>query len=315
MLVISDLNQVSLPTAIALGNFDGLHQGHRRVIEPVLTGSPELIATVATFSPHPKEFFSGIPQLLLTPIAEKIQLLAQMGVQQLILLPFDDQLAQLNAQEFMQTILLEKLQAQRISVGFDFHFGCQRCGSVADLQQVWRDRVHIVPAQLVAMTNDNPPVRISSSIIRTALAQGEIELANTLLGRPYHLIGNVVTGKQMGRKLGFPTANLKLHPQKFLPRDGVYAVRAAIAGSNQAAIAVMNIGVRPTVDPTQAKRTVEVHLLNWSGDLYGQELQVELLKFLRPEQRFDSLDQLKQQIAVDCAEALSNHTFPLSSGK
>lgn len=308
MLVISDLGKAITPTAIALGNFDGVHQGHQRVIMPAIATSEGLVSTVLTFNPHPQEFFTGTTRLLLTPIAEKIEQLSALGVQQLVLLPFDRAIAALTPQEFMQQILIDQLQARQISVGFNFRFGCKRCGSVEDLQAMWGDRVNVVPEQLMHdeldSKDDNLPVRISSSAIRAALTQGEVDTAHTLLGRPYSLIGNVVAGQQMGRKLGFPTANLQLHPQKFLPRDGVYAVQVINLAAEPIA-AVMNIGVRPTVTGDK-QRTVEVHLLNWSGDLYGQELCVNLVKFLRPEQKFDSLDALKQQIKTDCENALSN---------
>jgi riboflavin kinase / FMN adenylyltransferase len=313
VLVISDLGKAITPTAIALGNFDGVHQGHQRVITPAIATSEGLVSTVLTFNPHPQEFFTGTTRLLLTPIAEKIEQLKALGVQQLVLLPFDRAIAALTPQEFMQQILIDQLQARQISVGFNFRFGCKRCGSVEDLQAMWGDRVNVVTEQLMHdeldSKDDNLPVRISSSAIRAALAQGEVDTAHTLLGRPYSLIGNVVAGQQMGRKLGFPTANLQLHPQKFLPRDGVYAVQV-INLADEPMAAVMNIGVRPTVTGDR-QRTVEVHLLNWSGDLYGQELCVNLVKFLRPEQKFDSLDALKQQIKTDCKNALSDSAASL----
>ncbi len=309
MLVISDLDKAITPTAIALGNFDGVHRGHQCVIAPAIAPSDGLVSTVLTFNPHPQEFFTGTARLLLTPIAEKIEQLQALGVQQLVLLPFDRAIAALTPQEFMQQILIDRLQARKISVGFNFRFGCKRCGSVEDLKAIWGDRVSVVPEQLMHPVlesvldsqDGDPQVRISSSAIRAALAQGDIDTAHTLLGRPYSLIGKVVAGQQMGRKLGFPTANLQLHPQKFLPRDGVYAVQVMNL-ADQPIGAVMNIGVRPTVTGDK-QRTVEVHLLNWSGDLYGQELCVNLVKFLRPEQKFASLDALKQQIKTDCEVA------------
>ncbi len=306
MLVISDPSLALTPTAIALGNFDGLHRGHQRVIKPVLGYAPHLVPTVVTFDPHPQEFFHNTTRLLLTPISEKIVLLEQMGIEQLVLLPFNAQLAKLDPQAFIHHILIKHLQAQQISVGFDFHFGHQRCGSVQDLQTVWGDRINVVPKQVM----DGSAMRISSSAVRTALAQGEIATANLLLGRAYSLTGTVVTGEQMGRQIGFPTANLKLHPQKFLPRDGVYAVKAKVTNDalepNLAEVnAVMNIGMRPTVANGELKRTVEVHLLNWQGDLYGQELTVQLVKFLRSEKKFTGLDQLKAQIQADCEAALA----------
>jgi riboflavin kinase / FMN adenylyltransferase len=315
VLVISDLGKAITPTAIALGNFDGVHRGHQRVIMPAIALSEGLVSTVLTFNPHPQEFFTGTTRLLLTPIAEKIEQLKALGVQQLVLLPFDRAIAALTPQEFMQQILIDQLQAQQISVGFNFRFGCKRCGSVEDLKAMWGDRVNVVPEQLMHDALDHqdgdPQVRISSSAIRAALEQGDIATAHTLLGRPYSLIGQVVAGQQMGRKLGFPTANLQLDPQKFLPRDGVYAVQVMNLADTPL-MAVMNIGVRPTVTGDRV-RTVEVHLLNWSGDLYGQELCVNLVKFLRPEQKFDSLDALKQQIAIDCEAAASINSAKLAA--
>ncbi|CAN1211043.1 bifunctional riboflavin kinase/FAD synthetase [Tumidithrix helvetica PCC 7403] len=346
MIIISDLSEISQPTAIALGNFDGVHLGHQHVIEPVLPSSranlypkfpldlqvapnlleQDLISTVVTFSPHPQEFFSSTPRLLLTPIAEKVEQLKALGVEQLVLLPFDAALAKLTAQEFMQKILVERLNVQKISVGFNFRFGYKRQGSIADLLDVWGNHLNVVPEQTILLDGNRlggthpershtTPIRISSSNIRTALAQGEVELANTLLGRPYRLIGKVVEGNQLGRQLGFPTANLQLHPQKLLPRDGVYAVYVdgvpdGIEPSMQAqtlpqpVLGVMNIGVRPTVSGDRL-RTIEVHLLNWNGDLYGCNLTVHLLKFVRPEKKFTSLEELKAQIEADCDVALS----------
>lgn len=273
------------------------------MIRPVLAQS-DLAATVVTFDPHPQEFFSQTPRLLLTPPAEKITQLQRMGVKQLVLLPFTSAVAKLSAEEFMQQILIAQLQAEFISVGFDFRFGRQRQGSVQDLQRVWGDRVCIVPEQLC--NSANLQLRISSSAIRSALDQGEVELANDLLGRAYSLVGRVVQGRQLGRQLGFPTANLEIHPQKLLPRDGVYAVQVEGIGLEPLP-GVMNIGVRPTIAGDRDHRTVEVHLLNWSGDIYGQELTVSVINFLRPEQKFASLDQLKAQIQADCETALESN--------
>jgi riboflavin kinase/FMN adenylyltransferase len=308
--VIFDPTQISRPTAIALGNFDGVHVGHRHVIAPILPQSlrdrnPRLTSTVVSFSPHPQEFFSGKLRSQLAPFDEKVALLESLGVEQLVLLPFDAELAKLSATDFIQKILIDSMQVQLISVGFDFHFGRKRQGNINDLKNIWGERLTVVSEQKLHVGGaEQLPVRISSSNIRTALAQGEIDLANALLGRPYNLVGKVVRGKQLGRTIGFPTANLELPPQKCLPRDGVYAVQVQINhGNNSAPIfGVMNIGVRPTVDGTQ--RSVEVHLFNWQGDLYGQELSVNLVKFIRPEQKFDSLDFLKAQIQSDCQTAL-----------
>jgi riboflavin kinase/FMN adenylyltransferase len=312
--VIFDPTQISRPTAIALGNFDGVHVGHRHVIAPILPTSlrdryPNLTSTVVSFSPHPQEFFSQRQRSLLAPFDEKVALLKSLGVEQLVLLPFDADLAKLTAAEFIQKILIDSLQVELISVGFDFHFGQKRQGNITDLQNIWGDRLTVIPEQTMSFGDtDQPPVRISSSNIRTALAQGEIDLANSLLGRPYNLVGRVVQGKQLGRTIGFPTANLELPTQKCLPCDGVYAVQAMIHNLDPATkpspiLGVMNIGLRPTVDGD--RRSVEVHLFNWQGDLYDQYLSVNLIKFIRPEKKFDSLDALKAQIQADCQTALN----------
>jgi riboflavin kinase/FMN adenylyltransferase len=347
--VTSSLETALTPTAVALGNFDGVHRGHKQVIQPVwqtsksrqpLTVAPTLsewqpqfedaalsvsmeggesmgmatnhtYATVVTFNPHPQEFFSGQMRKLLTPQDEKVQQLRSLGIEQLVLLPFDRELADLSPQEFVLKILVQQLQARRISVGRDFCFGHRRSGTSADLQAIaasYGIEVDIVSLQLCQGE------RISSSCIRQSLSQGDLERANRLLGRPYSLRGLVVKGQQLGRTLGFPTANLQLPSEKFLPRQGVYCVRvwySNLATSVSFIPGVMNIGKRPTVDGTIA--TVEVHLLDWSGDLYGQTVTVSLEKFLRPEQKFASLDALKAQIQLDSQVARAffsdwNHT-------
>ncbi len=300
MLLISDISQIVVPTAIALGNFDGLHLGHQRVIAPVLASSG-LVPTVVTFDPHPQEFFSKVPRPLLTPLPEKAIWLEKLGIRQLVLLSFTSELSQLSPKEFIEQILINQLQAQEVSVGFNFRFGYQRRGSVDNLAEVWGDRLDIISEQ--AMFEG---VRISSSLIREALSVGNVALASCLLGRNYSLSGIVINGQKLGRTIGFPTANLQINPQKFLPRDGVYGVRVTsplIPLSNQVN-GVMNIGIRPTVANLQPQRSVEVHILNWHGDLYGSEIGVEIIKFLRPEQKFDNLDHLRQQIQTDCEQAL-----------
>jgi riboflavin kinase / FMN adenylyltransferase len=338
--VTSSLSTVLTPTTVALGNFDGVHRGHVQVIQPILqkSGASQSIAptpplgdcqgrleglrlpnhyenvdrlirvetgrtysTVATFHPHPREFFSGKSRKLLTTRAEKVQQLSLLGVEQLVLLPFNGELASLSPQEFVEKILVQQLQVTHVSVGEDFHFGHRRAGTVADLQAIassYGIEVTIVSLQMCQGE------RISSSYIRKALQDGNMAQANLRLGRPYTLTGVVVKGQQLGRTIGFPTANLQLLPEKFLPRHGVYCVRVhhpTLPSLISAPAAVMNIGHRPTVSGMGV--TVEVHLLDWSGDLYGQTLTVSLEQFLRPEQKFASLDDLKRQIQADCEAA------------
>ncbi len=320
MWVTSSPTTVLTPTAVALGNFDGVHQGHRQVIQPVLDAVGQvqavdrIYATVVTFHPHPQEFFTGQSRLLLTPLIEKAAQLSAIGVEQLVLLPFDQTLAALTPEQFVEQVLVQQLKARSISVGLDFCFGQRRAGTAKDLQALaaqYGITVTITPLKTMG------EARISSSAIRQALHDGDLDLANRLLGRPYRLIGKVVQGQQLGRTIGFPTANLQLPTDKFLPRFGVYAVRvyACDRGSEvdlsavPHILGVMNIGCRPTVDGTV--QTVEVHLLDWADDLYERTLIVALERFLRPEQKFASLAALKAQIQADCdtARTLLNADF------
>ena len=353
--VATSTELILTPTAVALGKFDGLHRGHQRVIQPILHpnqaggefsysslaswqssgsvhalhGSTEptfggisrpkrhAISTVVTFSPHPQEFFSGQPRALLTPLDEKAQLLRSLGIEQLVLVPFDKELSALTPEEFVETILVQRLQAVQISVGQDFRFGSKRSGNASDLQIIAAK--YNIPVTIVSLQTcvDHLPegsscdfqntqeARISTSLIREILESGDISLANQLLGRPYNLIGSVIQGQQLGRTIGFPTANLQLPLDKFLPCLGVYAVRVFILEqtpeSENALWGVMNIGNRPTVGGTQA--SVEVHLLDFVSDLYGKKLMVQLVKFLRPETKFPNLEALKTQIQLDCMTA------------
>ncbi len=346
MWVTYSTTKALIPTAVALGNFDGLHRGHQRVIQPVLdfvrrhqtgagTGDEEdkatrkqgdkgtrgrnseslhsslsaleerAYSTVVTFNPHPQEFFSGQSRTLLTPLPEKAQHLGSWGIEQLVLLPFDRELAALSPQNFVEKILVQQLHVQAIAVGEDFCFGNQRIGTAINLQAIAAQ--FGIPVTIVPIFSYEDK-RISSSSIRQALSEGKIKYATTLLGRPYCLVGTVVKGQQIGRTIGFPTANIQLPTNKFIPRLGVYAVRVLMAGEKDSSLiplgnGVMNIGNRPTVNGTQ--QSVEVHLLEWSGDLYGKTLTVQLEEFLRPEQKFASLEALKAQIAADCTKAKS----------
>ncbi len=332
MWVTSSLTTALVPTTVALGNFDGVHRGHQQTIgqaieaerssklnaiAPQYEGSEykgsELVLgtrtrstctplerpkpvypTVLTFNPHPQEFFSGQRRPLLTTPEEKADRLAHLGIAQLVLLPFDRDLASLSPSEFVEQILVRQLQAKHISVGENFHFGKNRAGNAETLKAIaatYGISTTIVP--LYRLDGD----RVSSSLIRHALEQGEIEQANRLLGQAYTLTGTIVQGQQLGRTLGFPTANLQVLPDKFLPRWGVYGVRVDSPHATGWR-GVLNIGCRPTVGGERP--SIEVHLLDWEGDLYGQTLTLHLETFLRPEQKFGSLDALKAQIQRDC---------------
>jgi riboflavin kinase / FMN adenylyltransferase len=294
----SSLDNLLTPTAIALGNFDGIHRGHLEVIKPVLElDAPDCYKTVVTFDPHPQEFFTGQQRQLLTPQPEKAMILEKLGIQQLVLLPFDRELVKLSPLEFVTQILNDRLQSKFVSVGEDFRFGNQRAGLATDLVQLTAD---IGITTRIAPLEQNDESRISSSRIRAALLAADLQLTQALLGRAYSIVGTVINGQEIGRSIGFPTANLKYPPEKFLPRQGVYCVRVDTAAQQQLP-GVMNIGKRPTVNGVNT--TIEVHLLDWDGNLYEQQLTIYLHQFLRSEQKFPDLTALTNQIQADCDTA------------
>jgi riboflavin kinase / FMN adenylyltransferase len=294
----SSLDRILTPTVIALGNFDGIHRGHLEVIRPVLDWEDRTATrTVVTFDPHPQQYFTGQQRQLITPHQEREIILEQLGIEQLILLPFDRELVKLSPQEFVDQILDQQLHAQFISVGEDFRFGNQRAGNAQDLVTL---TAVVGISTRIAPLETNDDTRISSSRIRTALLAADLTLTQELLGRYYSIVGTVVNGQEIGRSIGFPTANLKYPAEKFLPRQGVYCVRVDTPTASQLP-GVMNIGKRPTVDGINT--TVEVHLLNWEGNLYGQQLTVYLHQFLRSEQKFPDLAALTRQIQADCDAA------------
>ncbi|NQV10715.1 MAG: bifunctional riboflavin kinase/FAD synthetase [Cyanobacteria bacterium] len=292
------------PTALALGSFDGLHQGHRRVIAAIAGDPvPGLVPTVVSFWPHPRELLHGEPRLRLDLPTEKLALLEPCGIHQLVLVPFTHELAALTPEAFVEQVLVGQLDARDVAVGENFRFGVGRSGGSDDLQTIGRRhglRVHVLP-----MLWDGKE-RVSSSRIRRALAAGKISEATRLLERPYRFSGPVVRGRGLGRGLGWPTANLQVDGRKFLPAEGVYAAWARLLphGSTGCAwmSAVMNLGRQPTVDPLAAS-AVEVHLLDRELDLEARELEVEPVALLRQQRRFDNLEALSAQINADAQQA------------
>ena len=310
------------PSAIALGSFDGLHPGHRRVIAAVTTPGPG-VPTVVSFWPHPREVLHGDTRLRLDLPSEKLELLEPLGIEQLVLVPFDRALAALTPEVFVERVLVDQLQARRIAVGSNFRFGARRQGDAADLARIGADCG--IAVAVVPMLRDGAE-QVSSSRIRRALAAGEIDEARRLLQRPYRFSGRVVSGRGLGRQLGWPTANLAVDGRKFLPQEGVYAARVqllgapagepalvapnleapgpagSVGGSGRWLAAVMNLGPQPTVDPG-APSAVEVHLLDRRIELGGLWLRVEPLRLLRRQQRFESLDALRAQIGRDADQS------------
>ena len=288
-------------SVVALGNFDGFHRGHQVVIGEAgrLARAMGLNLTVVVTEPHPVSFFApNAPAFRLTPFRERAQLLADFGVDQLLVLPFDQPLASKTAQDFVVDILVDGLDAKHVCVGYDYRFGKGRGGGTDVLG--WMGEMEgfglsVIKPVTVGLEGYAGEI-YSSTLVRQALKAGEARKSAALLGHWWSINGRVTEGDQRGRTIGFPTANVELG-ESLQPRLGVYAVRVHVEGDDSVYMGVANIGNRPTFD----KRDVlmEVHLFDFTGDLYGKHLRAELVAFLRPEQKFDGLDSLKAQIARD----------------
>ncbi len=283
-----------LPTSLALGSFDGLHAGHLSVIEKI-TKDTKGVPTVVSFWPHPREILYGEARLRIDLPSEKTFLLEPFGVKQLVLIPFDRSLAALKAEDFVMEMLLKTLKARQIAVGANFRFGRNREGDAIQLKELAERKG--VEVSVLPIINDSNG-RMSSSRIRLALQKGLLNEAKKLMGRAYKFSGKVVSGKGIGRKIGWPTANLSVDGRKFLPGLGVYAAWAWINDQKTKFPSVMNLGPQPTVDPN-APSAVEIHLLNQQIDLRECELTIEPVERLRGQKRFKDLDELSCQIALD----------------
>ena len=294
---VSALDQLSIQDAwLTIGSFDGVHLGHQEIIHRLTAGAhrENSPAVVLTFYPHPATVLRSLQSAIsLTLPDERAEILEKQGVDVVITLPFNTDFAATSAQDFI-TSLKKATGFNHLLVGQDFALGHNREGDVRRLGQ-WSERYGY---QLVIIP---PLVRegrvISSSQIRVALADGEVETAASLMGRPYQIEGSVVRGDGRGRRIGIPTANLRLHPDKLIPKLGVYACLAEIGGEQWAA--ATNIGVRPTFDGKSLAPQVEAHLLDFNADIYEQNVRLKFMAYLREEQRFSSVEALLEQIQTD----------------
>ncbi len=296
-------------TIITIGTFDGVHIGHRTILEKIINSAQGLHceSLVLTFFPHPRMILQeGSLVKLLNTMDEKIGLLQEIGIDNLIVHPFNKEFSQLTAEEFVKTILVDQLQVQKIIIGYDHRFGINRSADIKDLI-LFGDKYGFEVEQISAQEID--AIAVSSTKIRNALANGTISLANEYLGYNYFFTGTVVKGKQLGRTIGFPTANIHIKEDyKLIPKNGVYLVKSPL--NNTLAYGMMNIGKRPTVNGEN--QTIEVHFIDFDQNLYGQEITIEVLEFIRDEHKFDSLESLKNQIQKDkdfCITYLHNTTF------
>ncbi|WP_026811553.1 bifunctional riboflavin kinase/FAD synthetase [Arenibacter latericius] len=289
-------------TAITIGTFDGIHVGHRKILERLINNAKVLglKSTVLTFFPHPRMVLQqDVSIQLLNTIEEKVQIMKSLGLDYLIIHPFTKDFSRLSATEFVRDILVNELKVKKIIIGYDHRFGRNRNADINDLIAFGNTldfQVEEISAQEI---NE---VSVSSTKIRKALEEGDIRRANKYLGYRYMLTGTVVKGKGLGRKLDFPTANLSIvEDYKLIPKNGVYVVSSVINGKT--VYGMMNIGVNPTVAGT--KRTIEINFFYFNQDLYGKKLQIDIIDRIRDEIKFDSLEALKAQLGKDRETSLS----------
>ena len=281
-----------------IGFFDGVHRGHQYLIrrlreEAEIQGMQSM---VITFDRHPREVLgSNYQPRMLSTLDEKMERLKQTGVDRCVVLPFTRELAALSAREFMQQVLKRQLNVARLYMGYDNRFGHNREEGFADYVRYGREiGIEVILNDAFTLNQ----IHISSSVVRSFVSEGEIELANQCLGYPYMVTGKVVDGVHEGRKMGFPTANIEPDDaQKLIPAPGVYAVRVSVEGSREWLDGMMNIGTRPTFG--ENKLSLETHILHFSDDIYGKKLTVAFVKRLRAEQRFSSVAALREQLVKD----------------
>ncbi len=288
---------------LTIGTFDGVHIGHQKILKRVvaLAQEEDLVPTVLTLFPHPRMVLQKDNSIkLLNTIDERIQLLKNLGIEEVIVKEFTKEFANLSAKDYVEHILVDELNTKQIVIGYDHHFGKNRSANIDDLKvfaEAFNFKVEEISAQEIQ------DVTVSSTKIRNALNNGHIEIANSYLGYNYFISGDVVKGKGIGRTLDYPTANIDIKESyKLIPRDGVYVVKSEIEGLT--IYGMMNIGTNPTVDGKT--RSIEVHFFDFDKDIYGETLRIEFLHWLRSEQKFENLEALKKQLSNDMTDALEH---------
>ncbi|CAM1339006.1 bifunctional riboflavin kinase/FAD synthetase [Tenacibaculum aestuarii] len=289
-------------TIVTIGTFDGVHIGHQKIIEKLVheAKSSKKKSVLLTFFPHPRMVLQkDVSIKLINTIEERAQHLEKLGLDYLIIHPFSKEFSRLTALDFVRDVLVNRLNISKLIIGYDHHFGKNREGNIEQLTEyshLYDFTVEEIPAQ------DIDEVSVSSTKIRKALANGQLKTANNYLGYNFSLTGKVVNGKQLGGKIGFPTANIDVSEEyKLIPKTGVYVVKSTI--DNDTVYGMMNIGNRPTVDGEH--QTIEVHFFDFNQNLYDKELTIELLYFLRDEQKFDSVPDLISQLKKDKETSLN----------
>jgi len=293
-------------SAVAIGNFDGIHKGHQALLRKAVEGSKAqgLTPVVLTFYPHPVEVLNPQKKLeQLTTTSERLALMESLGIQFVCVAQFDQKLKELSPEDFFERYLIRGLKAKSVYVGYNFRFGKERSGDIHLLKRLC-DKNGLT---LTVLEAGSDGAKVSSSLIREKISQGEIEKATQLLGRPYSISGMVKPGDGRGQQLGFPTANLYCAAEKILPKNGVYVSR--VKWQRQFFRAITNVGVRPTFHSENSPKLVEVHVLDLNAKLYDETLELEFLSFVREEMKFDSIEKLKAQIAKDILASKNSPLF------
>lgn len=301
MNIYRDITELPLfkNAIITIGTFDGVHNGHRQILNQLIEEANEVDGTpvVITFYPHPKQIVGNDHSsvLVLNTLEEKSALLAEVGIEHLVVVPFTKEFAEQSAEDYIKNFLVRSFKPHTIIIGYDHRFGKNRAGNYELLEvkgQEFNYRVKEIPEHILHN------ITISSTKIRTQLLEGNISTANELLGYDYFFSGNVITGKQLGRTIGFPTANLAINNEsKLIPGNGVYAVTVQIENDKTIFNGMMNIGVRPTFEKTE--RTIEVNIFDFDSSIYDKQLTVHIKTRLRDEMKFDGIDSLKNQLNRD----------------
>lgn len=310
MNIYRDITELPLfkNAIITIGTFDGVHNGHRQILNQLIEEANEVNGTpvVITFYPHPKQIVGNdlSSVLVLNTLEEKSALLAEVGIEHLVVVPFTKEFAEQSAEDYIKNFLVRSFKPHTIIIGYDHRFGKNRAGNYELLEvkgQEFNYKVKEIPEHILHN------ITISSTKIRTQLLEGNISTANELLGYDYFFSGNVITGKQLGRTIGFPTANLAINNEsKLIPGNGVYAVTVQIENDKTIFNGMMNIGVRPTFEKTE--RTIEVNIFDFDSSIYDKQLTVHIKTRLRDEIKFDGIDSLKNQLNKDREMAISQLT-------
>ncbi len=285
-----------VPTVVTIGTFDGVHIGHKKIIERLIEGAKNngLESVILTFFPHPRMVLQQDSDIkLINTIEERIQILEKTGLNNLVIHPFTKEFSRLTAGEYVEQMLVSRLNVRHVIIGYDHRFGRNRNSNITDLASYGIQNNFTVEE---ISKQDIDDVAISSTKIRQALLEGDVTKANTYLGYNFMLTGKVVKGKELGRKLNYPTANLHIKEEyKLIPKNGVYIVKSTI--DNKIYFGMMNIGTNPTVNGIY--QTIETHFFDASFNLYEKKIQIELLKRIRDEKKFDSVDQLQEAMQQD----------------